>query len=322
MTGGVGETAEHYAEDLVQKLNSLQNLDRVAAQLMACGAAAIPPVTRFLLFGKPGVVYLPRRAAVEILGALGAKDPLIEYLTRKKSIPDPAVQMAEEAVENAAARELARWRTQDILDILMRFALPGSRSGVVEALGQFGCPEALPYFVRALEDDFCRTAAEEAIRALGRSAEIALIAAARTQLPSSDEERPSSRRRRAAALELLAELRPSPESWPLLRALLEDGDAGIATAAARIAAMLGSHEDRVTAVDRLLSVLPAADWFLRAGIQDCLLSLYGDGRPRMEREIANRSALPAAQQTADPVLRALLNVRCRAEQSPRQGSTE
>ena len=69
MTGGAGETAEDYAEDLVQKLNSLQNPDRAVAQLMACGAAAIPPVTRFLLLGKPGVVYQPRRAAVEILGA-------------------------------------------------------------------------------------------------------------------------------------------------------------------------------------------------------------------------------------------------------------
>ena len=144
-----GAAARHI-DDLVRGLDSLLEGDKVAAQLIACGPVAIPAVKAFLFLGKPRVVYQPRLRAVEVLGALGAKSVLIEYITAKKSIPDPAVRMSEEVVENAAARELARWRTQDVLDILMRFALPRSRSGIVEALGRFRSPEAIPYFLHAL----------------------------------------------------------------------------------------------------------------------------------------------------------------------------
>lgn len=321
-SGIAGDADERYAEELVDRLNSLQEGERIAAQLMACGPVAIPPLRHLLLLGRRSVVYQPRRWAVEVLGVLGAKDVLIEYLNGNPSIPDPAVRMAEEAVENAAAHELLRWRTGDVRDVLLHFAIPHARSGIVEALGQFRWAEAIPYFLHALEDDICRSAAEEALRALGRTAEIALVAAVRTKLPSSEEERPSSRRRRTTALELLAELAPSKECWPLLKPLLEERDAGIVTASAKIVATLGGHEDKIAAVDRLLGVLPAADWFLRAEIQDRLVSLYREAQPRIEQEIADRSAQPLAEQVADSSLRTLLAVQRRVEQSPVRGPTE
>jgi HEAT repeat protein len=299
------------ARELVGKLNSLVEGDEIAARLIGCGPAAIAPVRAFLVRGKPDVVYQPRVRAVEVLGGLGARHVLIEYLGLRKTIADPAVRLAEEAVENAAARELARWRTPDVLEVLMRFALPQARSGIVEALGQFRHPAAIPYFVRALEDDICRAGAEEALRAFGRSAEIELVAAARKALPSPQEESPSSLRRRIAAIGLLIELRPSAECWPLLRPLLDESGAAIATGAARLAAMVGPAEDRPRAVGRLLSVLPAADWYLRTEIEDCLSSLYDDAQARIEQEIAARSASPKARQLADPVLSALLTVRRR-----------
>jgi hypothetical protein len=298
-------------EDLVRGLNSLLDGEQVAAQLIACGPVAIPAVRSFLLLGKPGVVYQPRLRAVEVLGAVGAKDVLIEYITTKKGIPDPAVRMAEEVVENAAARELAKWRTQDVFDILIRFALPRSRSGIVEALGQFRKTEAIPYFVHALEDDFCRNAAEDALRALGRAVEVEFIAAARRALPSAEEERPSSLRRRRAALALLVELRPSDDSWPMLKPLMASSDPALTTSAVRIAVMLGSLEDRIAGVDCLLKVLPAADWYLRSEIQDCLSNLYDEGRSMIEAAIAERNAMPRAHQITDSVLRTLLAVRRR-----------
>lgn len=322
IAGCAGNETERDAEELVQGLSSLLEGDLIVARLIACGPVAISPLKRFLFLGKPSVVYQPRRWAVEALGGLGAKDALIEYLTSKKNVPDPAVRMAEEAVENAAARELAKWRTEDVRNFLLRFAVPRSRSGIVEALGQFGCAEAIPYFVHALEDDICGDAAEEALRTLGRRAEIALIAAARTLLPSPEEECPSSRRRRTKALELLAELGPCTESWPLLKPLLADRDAGIVTAAAKIAVTLGDCYDRATAVDRLLVVLPAADWYLRTEIQTCLLSLYEDGRVRIEQEVAMRSARPETEQLADTLLRTLLDLCRRAEQGNLQGPAE
>ena len=298
-------------EDLVRGLNSLLDGELVAAQLIACGPVAIPAVRSFLLLGKPGVVYQPRLRAVEVLGAVGAKDVLIEYITTKKGIPDPAVRMSEEVVENAAARALAKWRTRDVFDILIRFALPRSRSGIVEALGQFKTTEAIPYFVHALEDDYCRNAAEDALRALGRAAEIELIAAARRTLPCAEEERPSSLRRRRAALALLVELRPSDDSWPMLKPLMASSDPALTTSAVRIAVMLGSREDRIAGVDCLLKVLPAADWYLRSEIQDCLSNLYDEGRPSIEAAIAERTALPRIHQITDSVLTTLLAVRRR-----------
>lgn len=308
-----GDGAVRHAEELVQRLNYLPDGDQTMAQIIACGPIAIPALKRFLFLGRPSVVYQPRRWAVEALAGLGAKDALLEYLTSKKNITDPAVRMGEEAVENAAARELAKWRTQDVRDALLGFAFLPPRTGIVEALGQFECPEAIPYFVHALEDDVCAAAAEQALRTLGRQAESALIAAARIPLPLPDEERPSSRRRRAKALELLAELQPSPKSWPLLKPLLAEEDAGIVTAASKIAAMLGNDEEKTAAVDRLLAVLPTADWFLRDEVQNCLLSLYKEGAARMDQEIAIRNALPEAERLADPLLRTLLSVRRHVE---------
>jgi len=52
-------------ERLVHELNSLHEVDHTAACLIASGAKAIPALERFLLLGKPGVVYEPRRAAVD-----------------------------------------------------------------------------------------------------------------------------------------------------------------------------------------------------------------------------------------------------------------
>ena len=92
---------------LVDQLNSLQDLDLTVARLIARGRAAVPLLERFLMQGKPSVVYQPRRAAVEVLGALGAMDVLVRYLTVQKDIADPATRSAEQAVEDAAALEAA-----------------------------------------------------------------------------------------------------------------------------------------------------------------------------------------------------------------------
>jgi len=310
----VAHSAEAEIDRLVRELNSLHESDRAIARLVLYGPKAIPALRQFLIEGRPRVVYQPRRAAVEALGALGAKDVILQYLTLKREIEDPATRFAEQSVKNAAARELVRWRTREILDALLTFALPHSQPGIVDALGKFATPEAIPYLLRALEDDLCQAAAVEALRALGREAELALVTAAQTRLPSSDEERPSSRRRRTKALELLAEIGPSPQSWPWLRPLLDGSDPGIVTAVSKIAATLGDREDRKTAVGRLLDVLPGADWYLREEIQTCLVDMYPEARSRIEREIIERNALPEAERIMDPLFRVLLGVRRRAEQ--------
>lgn len=297
---------------LMERLNTVSHCDEAAAKLVECGPEAIPALRRFLVEGRPGVVYQPRRAAVEALGELGAKNVLIEYLSARREIADPATRFAEESVRNAAARELAKFRTKDVLDVLLGFALPPPLPGVVEALSQFGSAEAIPVFLRALEGDLCQEAAMDGIRALGREAALALAASALSRLPSSDEERPSSLRRRAKALELLSEIGAPANTWPLVRPLLDEADPAIVAAAAKLAVSLGDHEDRTAASLRLLSVLPKADWFLREEIRDLLADLYPEAKAPIDHECTRRSAVPDAERARDMILRLLEGVRRRA----------
>jgi len=302
-------------DPLMQQLDTVTQCDQAAARLVWCGPRVIPALRRFLFEGKPSVVYQPRCAAVEALGGLDAKDVLIQYLTWKREIEDPATRFAEESVKNAAARELAKFRTNDVLDVLLSFALPHSRPGVVEALGQFGCAEAIPYFLKALEDDLCQAAAMDGLRNLGREAELALVTSALTRLPSSEEERPSSSRRRAKALELLAEIGPSANSWPFLRELFHDDDPAIITATAKLAIALGNCEDRTTAVRRVIAVLPRADWFMRGEIRNSLVDLYPEAASLIEQECANRKRLPEVERIVDSILQTLEGARRQAEHS-------
>jgi HEAT repeat protein len=305
-------------EQLMRQLNTVTGCDKAAAKLVWCGRPAISALRRFLLEGKPSVIYQPRRAAVEALRGLGAKDALMEYLTLRRDIPDAATRFAEECVKNAAACELAKFRTRDVLDVLLSFALPHSRPGIVEALGEFNSLEAIPYFLRALEDDLCQAPAMDAIRRLGRGAELALLTSARTHLPSREEERPSSVLRRAKSLELLAEIGPSPESWPLLRPLLEDEDPAIIAATARLAITLGDASARHQAAEKLVAVLPKADWFLREQIQMLLIDLYPEAEPPVEQEWAARSRPPEIERVNDSTLRILESVRRKVAEAPLQ----
>jgi hypothetical protein len=142
------------------------------------------------------------------------------YLTSKRDVPDAATQFAEECVKNAAACEVARLRPRNVL-VLLRFALPRSRLGIVEALAEVDSLEPIPYSLRMLEDDLCQAPAMDAVRRFGREAELPLITSLQTRLPSREEERPSSTRRRAISRGLVAEIGPSPKRWPLLRPLLK-----------------------------------------------------------------------------------------------------
>jgi HEAT repeat protein len=294
---------------LIEQLNTVMECEQAAARLVWCGPTVIPALRKFLLEGKPSVVYQPRKAAVEALGGLRAKDVLIEYLTSKRDIGDAATRFAEDSVKNAAARELAKFRTKDVLDVLLSFALPRSRAGIVEALGQFGSMEAIPYFLRALEDDLCQAAAVDALRHFGEDALLALVTSARTRLPSPEEERPSSLRRRARVLELIGEIVPPSTLWPFLKSLLEDDDPPIVAATADLATLLGDPNDRACAAQNLIRVLPRADWYFREEIQRLLIELYPEAGPHVEQEYRARTTRSEVEMVMDSTLRVLEKVR-------------
>jgi hypothetical protein len=302
----------------VEDLNSLAEGERTLVRLMACGPRAIGVLKEFLWEGKPSGIYQPRRWAVEALASLGAKDVLLEYLRRDKAISDPVVRLGEEAVENAAARELARWPSEEVWQTLFEILQHRYLPGALETLGEFRRPEAVPYFVRALEDDICRSVAEDALRKIGEPAKPELNLAALTPWPGKDGETPSSLRRRSSAAGLLAEMGVSADQWPALRPLMNETDPAILVAVSRIAAQAGGAEDRAIAGRRLIAALQSADWFYQGEIENCLIELFDDVQPALEEEITRRKRLLGKEPTFDPLLGILLRVKRRVEERGRK----
>jgi len=279
-----------------------------AAALAACGERAVAPLRRFLLRGRPRGIYQPRQLAVETLARLGAKAVLLEYLSNPVPIHDAVARMGEDAVRSTAARELGRWRSEDVFECLSRAGLECLLPGIVETLGKFRRAETIPYFLWALGDGVCRPEAEEAIRGLGEAARASLVVAAATRTPSAAEERPSSLQRRRWVLRLLLELKASGQDWGKLRELLEENDAEIVITAARIALESAGESEKAHAVQRILQMLPSASWFLKTEARAALAEHFAIARKAIEEEIARRSEAGKKEQALDVVLRLLVNL--------------
>jgi hypothetical protein len=280
-----------------------------SAALIGCGAQAIPSVRSFLLGGRPRGIYQPRQLAVETLGQLGAKDVLLEYLNKSLAIKDPVVRHAEDAVRSTAARELARWQTDDVFECLMRLGRDHLLPGIVEALGTFRNTEAMPYFLWGLSDGVCRSYAEDAIRGLGAAAQPFLLEAAGVRNPSAEEESPSSRQRRQWVLRILSDLKVSAEEWSRLRDLLEEDDPEVVITTARIGLEVAPMQEREQAVHRLIEMLPRAGWFLRTEGRAALAEHFDIAQEAVEEEIARRIHSDGKEQALDVVLRLLVNLR-------------
>lgn len=289
---------------LVAQLESLHDGERAAAQLIACGSIAVGPLRKFLLEGRPRGTFEPRRWAVEALAALRQKDILMEFLRLPKSINDPVVRFGEDAVENAAARELSRWKTEDVFRFLMELAGDRLRPGVIEALGEFERPEAIPLFDRALEDDLCRTAAEQAFRNLGAAAVHALVLSATTPLPNDADETPSSLVRRRSVLALASEIGLAANSWLPLQTLMDDADPEIVTRSIMAGVPYMDAQAKLAASQRLIEVLPFVGWFLRDDIADTLRQLAPFSSEPIECAIAARMG-----RRLDSVLMTLMRAR-------------
>jgi len=300
------------AEKLVAALNRLIDGETVVPALVALGERAIPPLRRFLLEGRPSTVYQPRRWAVQALGGLGAREVLMEYLATLEPSADPQIRFAEEAVENAAYRQMARWPSPATVEFLLELSQTRMRPGLVEALGELRVLEAIPYFDRALEDDLCRSAAEQALLAIGPPARNALILSAGVRLPVGHAESASSLRRRRSVLRVLTAIGVEPEDWPRLRTLLEETDAEIVTLTATLAIQAGATGDQETVIERLISVSSYAPWFLLEEITECLLAWWDAARLRVEQEIGRRMAVPEFERVSDQCLRLLWRVTHRA----------
>lgn len=295
-------------EALVQSLNSLQEGELGIDMLVACGKSAIEPLRRFLLVGRPSSIFIARQRAVHALAQLGAKDALLEYFLSDRPIQDPDVAHGEEAVRNTAARSLATWQTEDVYQALRRM-LRRRMTGVVEALGEFQRHEIVPELIAVLEDDFCQSFAEDALRKIGDLAHRALIDAARTPHLGGGHERPASARRRRSALHLLESSRLEADDLRLLAVLLYDEDREIRARARAIALLIGDEADKRLSAQRLIEGLPVADWLLQGEIEAWLREHLDVAVPAINREIERRSGNSPQIRATDNVLRLLLGLR-------------
>jgi hypothetical protein len=314
-SGGLRDLSDEKLEKLVASLSSLHDGELGIPLLVACGKAAIRPLREALLHGRASSVFIPRQRVVWALAELGAKDVLLEYLAMTRKIADPMLRHSEEAVKNTAARALAAWRTEDVFNALLQKLSARLLPGAIESLGQFQRVEPLPHYVHALEDDVCRSSAEDAIEKLGEEARAALINAARTPDPSGNYESPSSICRRRSALKLLSTLRVSAVDWDQLAALLHDQDAEIVARTAWVALEAGNGQDKQLAARCLVGALPRVNWLLQADIESWLIEHFDAAQECIASEVARRQAKTQETQAHDKVLRLLIAI-LEAKQSP------
>lgn len=243
--------------------------DAVAA-LVELGPVAIGPLGRFLLDGKPCKVFQPRLWAVKALARLGARDLLMVYLLQQKEIADPEERFGEEAVQSAAARFLANWPDEETRRFLLRFSENHVLNGLIDALAELKTVEAIPFFERALEDDFYRPAAENAFLMLGPVAVEALVQSALTPHPDALTETPGSLKRRRCAVRLLNIMGISSEPWKSLRRLLHESDPELVVESAKLAIRWGLAADNAFIVQRLIECSAGASWQVRGEVKEIL----------------------------------------------------
>jgi hypothetical protein len=305
----MADRAVSHIDRAINRLLSLQEGDLGVVEVIACGDGTIPALRDILFRREPSGLYQTRCRAVEALGALGAFDVLLEFLRANRIISDPIERVGEDAVINAAAQALLRRRDQDILDVLLRLAKKPSLTGVIGALGTFKDVKTIQPLVNALEDDASRPTAEAALKRLGAVARSALIAAARSRVPSLEQESETSRRRRRSALDLLSEMGVPQRTWPALRPMLHDHDARIAFLACKICLTKEAGSEKQTAIRRLIDLLAEADWGLADQISACLVDHFDEARHAIGEFLA---ADDSAAERPSKAVRSLRQVQTRA----------
>jgi hypothetical protein len=275
---GDDSPADENLEGAIAQLLSLRDGDNALPALVRYGPRAIPALCSFLFRRDPSGIYQPRRWAVEALATLSAYDVLRDYLIAPHNATDPAERIGDEAVVNAAARALSKVRHEWVFQLLLNLARRHPPAGVIEALGEFDRPDAIPYLIDALAEDDCRMVAEAGLRHLGFAAQPALLQASLTRRPSTERESETSFRQRRSALQLLTEIGISRQQWASVRELISDRDSQIAVLACKLCPLSAHADDKNAVVRRLKELLQGANWILAMDIEHCLGNHLGEER--------------------------------------------
>ncbi len=249
----MGNLPEEYEriERLIRLLDSVVDGDRATEELIAQGPRVVPDVAQFLLRSLPRSLAMPRCRAVRVLGELGACSSLLTYFHEYSKPADAAVLLAEDAVRSAAAQELLHCHSDEVLPTLLRALRDRATGGLVEAVGEFRPPEAVPILFELLEDDLCREDAKAALRKMPEAARpfavLLLRGLSEVSICGS-----AALRRLRSTLQLLAEWGAGVSEWPELRGYLWHEDADCVIATARIGFGIGSEANKEEIVSALI----------------------------------------------------------------------
>lgn len=255
----ISELAEATIRHLIAALESLTDGELAVDILIACGRRTVPFLSQALLDAPPQSIAVSRCRVVRALGGLGEKHILLQYLRDWKHPVDPAITMAEDAVRSAAAKELLRWPSQEVFDILMMCIRDRSSLGLVEALGAFGRAEAVPVLFQVLRDDICEKAAKEVLRGTPEHTKtfaLQLLAASSLE----DERAPSTLPMLRSTLALLSGMKISKTEWASISHLLDWVDAEIVITCAEIGMRSAPAKEYRAIVSHISRILPGCNW--------------------------------------------------------------
>src|SRR5579875_1687775 len=290
----------HMLEALAKQIRSLSESETVVLKAVSLREAAIPLLREVLFERDPTGIYHARIRAIKALAALGAFDPIAEYVREWRPATDPVERLGDEAVLSTAARALAAARTHPV-------------PGVLEAVGEFGITEAIPHLIKALEDDVNRASAEQALKKIGRPCVSALVEAALSPHTSkSGRETPSSVIRRRSALRLLSELGIKAESWRLLCRLTNDPDDEVAALACRLGLCFAPPESRQECALKLVRLLEVAGSLLKCEIEEWLVDYFAIAGQAVERALQERAKISRSNLPGQKFFQALLRIKARA----------
>lgn len=283
MNNRLSEISEAQIDHWIAGLDLITDGDLAADMLIACGQCAIPYLAHFLLDGPPRTIALPRCRAVRVLAELAAFPPLISYFLKYKRSQDAAILFAEDAIRSAIARELLRWKTEEVFNTLLDAARQRATSGLIFALGEFRRPESVPLLFDVLEDDLCREEAKDGLRKVPDAAREYAILSIRG-LTSTTFYGPCAVRRRRAVLQLVKEFGIPPNEWEDIRPFLLEKDPDILIAVAQIGATAAPRSDQPQIIAALLNNSDHLNWLQEKDVIQLM-----DAYPDLAYETAQRA---------------------------------
>lgn len=289
---------EQAVEDLVRGLDNLRCNLQVQIETFALGECAVPALVRFL-HQPPSQFSDGRVLAAEALGRIGGESAIQGLLsalspTKLRDL-GPVLRLAEEAVQDAVARQLGRIGDRRAVPTLIESLRTSHLIGAAEALVQFHEVSAIPWLIEGLEDAFKRERFALAIQKMGTGAIPFLIETLDRRCLYDGQELLPSLERRAKALELLARL-GAKEATVAVRTALEDPSDVVRTEAALAYVVVAdSKDDLLEAVPALLAGLTHPDFLQRNRCADALVGIGPPCLPLLRQALADGGVMVGSE---------------------------